>query len=98
MDPDDLTRNGIKNTGARVITYGTPILPGAMFLYALLDDVPILGLPACVFYHATTVFDLLLPRVLAGEVIRKDEIAAMGHGGLCMNCPECRHPVCPFGK
>ena len=98
VDPDDVTRNGIKNTGARIVTYGTPILPGAMFLYARLDSVPILGLPACVFYHPATVFDLLLPRVLAGDEIGKQEIAAMGHGGLCMNCPECRHPVCPFGK
>ena len=98
VDPDDVARNGIKNTGARIITYGAPVLPGAMFLYALLDDVPILGLPACVFYHPATVFDLLLPRVLAGDEVRKEEIAAMGHGGLCMNCPECRHPVCPFGK
>jgi hypothetical protein len=69
-----------------------------MFLYAFMGDVPVLGLPACVFYHATTVFDLVLPRVLAGDEIKKDDIAAMGHGGLCMNCGECRYPVCPFGK
>ncbi len=98
VDPDDVTRTGIIQAGARVVVYGTPILPGAMFLYALLGDVPVLGLPACVFYHATTVFDLLLPRVLAGDEIKKDDIAAMGPGGLCMNCRECRYPVCPFGK
>ena len=98
VDPDDVTRTGIVQAGARVVVYGTPILPGAMFLYALLGDTPVLGLPACVFYHATTVFDLLLPRVLAGDEIKKDDIAAMGPGGLCMNCRECRYPVCPFGK
>jgi molybdopterin biosynthesis enzyme len=98
VDPDDVTRTGIIQAGARVVVYGTPILPGAMFLYAFMGDIPLLGLPACVFYHATTVFDLLLPRVLAGDVIKKDDIAAMGHGGLCMNCRECRYPVCPFGK
>jgi molybdopterin biosynthesis enzyme len=98
VDPDDITRKGIRLSGARIIFYGTPILPGAMFLYALLDGVPILGLPACVFFHANTVFDILLPRVLAGDPITKDEIAELGHGGLCMNCQECRYPVCTFGK
>jgi len=85
VDPDDVTRIGVKNTGAKIILYGTPILPGAMFLYAFLDKTPILGLPACVFYHATTVFDLILPRVLAGDEITKNDIASMGHGGLCLN-------------
>lgn len=98
VDPDDVTRKGIKRTGAKVIFYGTPILPGAMFLYALLGDVPLLGLPACVFFHSYTVFDILLPRVMAGDSISKNEIAELGHGGLCMNCHECRYPVCTFGK
>lgn len=98
VDPDDVTRVGIRRAGAKIRVYGTPILPGAMFLYAHLGGVPILGLPACVYYHAGTVFDVILPRVLAGDVITKDDIAAMGHGGLCLNCKVCRYPVCPFGK
>jgi hypothetical protein len=98
VDPDDVTRRGVRKAGARLIAYGSPILPGAMFLYALLGETPILGLPACVYYHKATVFDLMLPRVLAGESISRSEIAAMGHGGLCLNCPECRFPACPFGK
>ena len=69
-----------------------------MFLYARLGEVQILGLPACVYYHPTTVFDLMLPRVLAGEPITRESIADMGHGGLCLDCPECRYPVCPFGR
>jgi molybdopterin biosynthesis enzyme len=98
VDPDDVTRKGVLKAGARMVAYGSPILPGAMFLYALLDGVPILGLPACVYYHASTIFDLMLPRVLAGDTITRAEIAAMGHGGLCLNCRQCRFPVCPFGK
>lgn len=98
VDPDDVTRIGIQRAGAKIMFYGTPILPGAMFLYAHLDCVPIMGLPACVYYHATTVFDLMLPRVLAGDAITKNDIVALGHGGLCLNCKECRYPVCPFGK
>ena len=98
VDPDDVTRRGIKMSGARIIVYGTPILPGAMFLYANLEGIPVMGLPACVFFHSFTVFDIILPRVLAGDEIKADEIAEMGHGGLCMNCRECRYPVCTFGK
>lgn len=98
IDPDDITRKGIKQSGAKVVFYGTPILPGAMCLYAVLEGVPILGLPACVFFHSYTVFDILLPRVMAGDPITKNEIAELGHGGLCMNCKECRYPVCTFGK
>jgi hypothetical protein len=40
----------------------------------------------------------MLPLILAGEQPTRKEIAALGHGGLCLNCPECRYPVCPFGK
>ncbi|MDZ7598356.1 MAG: XdhC family protein [Desulfobacterales bacterium] len=68
VDPDDVTRMGIRRAGAEIIAYGSPILPGAMFLYAHLDETQILGLPACVYYHPTTVFDLMLPRVLATVV------------------------------
>jgi molybdenum cofactor synthesis domain-containing protein len=98
VDPDDVTRQGVKQVGAEIIAYGAPVLPGAMFLYAKLEGIPILGLPACVFYYETTIFDLTFPRVLAGDEITKNEIAQMGHGGLCLNCNKCRFPVCPFGK
>ena len=98
VDPDDLTRQGIKKIGAEIIAYGAPVLPGAMFIYARLNHTTILGLPACVYYHETTIFDLMFPRVLAGDIITKNEIAEMGHGGLCLNCDKCQFPVCPFGK
>ena len=98
VDPDDVTRQGVKKIGAEVVAYGAPVLPGAMFLYARLEGTPILGLPACVYYHESTIFDLIYPRVLAGDRISKNEIAEMGHGGLCLNCDRCQFPVCPFGK
>lgn len=60
--------------------------------------IPILGIPACGMYHKTTIFDLILIRVLAGEKIGRRELAELGHGGLCLNCKECRYPICPFGK
>ncbi|ABB15537.1 molybdopterin-binding protein [Carboxydothermus hydrogenoformans] len=98
VDPDDLTPGGIKRAGGEVVVYGSPVLPGAMFLYALLDGVPVLGLPGCVMYSKTTIFDLVLPRILAGEVLTRKDIAALGHGGLCLECPVCTYPHCPFGK
>ena len=98
VDPDDVTRQGVKKIGADVLAYGAPVLPGAMFLYAILENTPILGLPACVYYHESTIFDLMFPRVLAGDRISKNEIAEMGHGGLCLNCDRCQFPVCPFGR
>lgn len=111
VDPDDVTRFAIRNFGAVDITYGSSVLPGAMFLVAYISatvrqsdsataasPIPVLGIPACGMYHKTTIFDLILPRVLAGEKIGRKELAELGHGGLCLNCKECRYPVCPFGK
>ena len=73
-------------------------MPGSMFLLAHLDRIPVLGLPACVFYHPTTVFDLIFPLVLADQTVTRKDIARLGHGGLCLDCGECRYPVCHFGK
>jgi molybdenum cofactor synthesis domain-containing protein len=98
VDPDDVTRFAIRELGATDITYGSAVLPGAMFLTACLGEVPILGIPACGMYAKTTVFDLVLPRMLAGEKIGRRELAELGHGGLCLKCDICRYPVCPFGK
>ena len=98
VDPDDVTRHGIRLAGATEIHYGSAVLPGAMFLAAYLGDVPLLGVPGCGLYHRATVLDLVLPRILAGERIGKKELAFLGHGGLCRDCPECSFPHCPFGK
>ena len=99
VDPDDRTPGAIRDTGAEIISYGAPVLPGAMFLLAYFaDGTPILGLPGCVMYAKATVFDLVLPRIAAGVPISRRELKSLGHGGLCLGCPECRYPVCPFGK
>jgi molybdopterin biosynthesis enzyme len=98
VDPDDVTRQAIVSAGGEVLVYGAPVLPGAMFLVARLGAVPVLGIPACGVHHAVTVLDLLLPRVLAGETLTRSALARMGHGGLCLDCPECRFPICPFGR
>jgi len=98
VDPDDVTRKGIRLAGADEIHYGAAALPGAMFLVAYIGKVPLIGVPACGLHHRTTVLDLVLPRILAGEKIGKKELAFLGHGGLCQDCPECTYPHCGFGK
>jgi molybdopterin biosynthesis enzyme len=98
VDPDDVTRHGIRLAGATEMHYGSAVLPGAMFLAAYLGQVPLLGVPACALHHPVTVLDLVLPRILAGEHIGKLELALLGHGGLCRDCQACSYPHCPFGK
>jgi hypothetical protein len=99
VDPDDNTPGAIKTSGARIVTYGAPVLPGAMLLVGYYDDgLPVLGLPGCVMYAKATVFDLILPRIAAGIALTKRDIVSMGNGGLCLGCESCRYPVCPFGK
>jgi hypothetical protein len=98
VDPDDVTRKGIRIAGATEMNYGSAVLPGAMFLVAYVGEGPLLGVPACGLYHRITVLDLVLPRILAGERVGKAELAFLGHGGLCKDCPECSYPHCPFGK
>ena len=99
VDPDDNTPGGIRASGARIVTYGAPVLPGAMFL---LGDYPdgtvVMGLPGCVMYAGATIFDLVLPRIAAGEMLTRADFSAMGEGGLCLGCDPCRWPACPFGK
>lgn len=99
VDPDDRTPGAIKASGAGIVTYGAPTLPGAMLCLGYYeDDTPIVGLPGCVMYAKATVFDLILPRITAGVKIDRRDIIRMGHGGLCLGCKECHYPVCPFGK
>lgn len=98
VDPDDVTPRGIRLSGAAVEKYGAPVLPGAMFLLAYHGNIPVVGLPACAAFFQATVFDLIFPRLLAGERVSAAEIVELGHGGLCLSCDECRFPRCPFGK
>ncbi|MFO7840360.1 MAG: FmdE family protein [Desulfosalsimonadaceae bacterium] len=98
VDPDDVTRKGVLKAGATDCIYGSPVLPGAMFMAAYINDIPILGVPACGMYHRTTILDLTLPRVLAGERLDRSSIAELGHSGLCLDCKSCRFPDCPLGK
>lgn len=98
VDPDDVTPTGIRKSGANIISYGAPTLPGAMFLLSYIGHIPVLGLPGCVMYNKRTIFDLVVPRLVAGEIVTKQDIVKLGHGGLCTGCESCRYPNCGFGK
>ena len=102
VDPDDNTPGAIMDTGAEIITYGAPVLPGAMLLMSYYDNqgskIPVVGLPGCVMYAKRTIFDLILPRIMADDIIKKSEIDKLGQGGLCLNCSVCKYPNCGFGK
>lgn len=99
VDPDDRTPLAIKNTSAQVVSYGAPVLPGAMFMLAYYrEKVPIVGLPGCVMYARRTIFDLILPRLLADDLVTRAELASLGQGGLCLSCDNCTFPNCGFGK
>ncbi len=118
VDPDDLTPGAIQKAGAKIISYGAPVLPGAMFLLGYLPSeqnsnseedknnksllpssvIPVMGLPGCVMFAKRTVFDLILPRIIANQRINKQDIIAYGEGGLCLNCEKCTYPNCGFGK
>ncbi|MDR0355507.1 MAG: molybdopterin-binding protein [Deltaproteobacteria bacterium] len=98
VDPDDLTPGAIKASGAEIVTYGAPALPGAMFLTAYLGEVPVLGLPGCVMFGKKTIFDIVMPRIAAGLKITRRQIRRLGHGGLCLSCPVCIFPGCGFGR
>ena len=102
VDTDDCTPGAIKAFGAKIESYGAPVLPGAMFLLGYYAHegrtVPVMGLPGCVMYAKRTIFDLALPRIVAGEHVTGADLWRYGEGGLCLGCEECRFPHCSFGK
>lgn len=101
VDPDDRTPLAIRNTGARIVCYGAPVLPGAMFMLGHIENdrkTAVMGLPGCVMFHGRTIFDLILPRIMADDEVYPEDIAKLGTGGLCLNCAVCAFPNCGFGK
>ncbi len=98
VDPDDVTYRAIREAGAENFIRGNPIQPGNMFTMGWINGKPVVAVPAAALFYKATSFDIWLPRLLIGDVITKEEVAAKGHGGLCHNCPVCVFPICPFGR
>ena len=98
VDPDDLTPTAIRELGAEIITHGVPSQPGNMTLVAYLGEIPVLGVPGAAISLPTTIFDVLLPQIFAGDRIAKEELIGLGDGGLCRMCRPCHWPNCTFGR
>lgn len=102
VDPGDVTRPALLDAGLTDMLYGMPVLPGAMAMVGRMEspngDIQVMGVPACALFFKNTVFDLLLPRLLAGRRITRGELARLGEGGYCMTCSVCTYPKCGFGK
>jgi molybdopterin biosynthesis enzyme len=99
VDPDDRTPGAIARSGVKIVTYGAPTLPGAMFCLGYFEDgTPVAGLPGCVMYAKATIFDLVLPMIAAGVALKRSDFVRLGHGGLCLGCDTCHYPACGFGK
>lgn len=98
VDPDDLTPTAIRQLGAEIVTHGVPAQPGNMTLVAYLGEIPILGVPGAAISLPTTIFDVLLPQIFAGDKLTKEELIGLEDGGLCQMCEVCHYPNCTFGK
>ena len=98
VDPDDVTRAALVDAGLSDDLYGVPMLPGTMTLVGTIRTAQIIGVPACALFYKTTAFDIVLPRLLAGQTLTRKDLAKLGEGGFCMTCKTCSFPKCPFGK
>ena len=102
VDPGDVTRPALIKAGLSDMLYGMPVLPGTMAMVGRIDTpeggMQVMGVPACALFFKNTVFDLLLPRLLAGRRITRAELARLGEGGYCLGCSVCTYPKCSFGK
>jgi len=98
VDPDDITAQAMAAAGVVYEMKGTPIQPGNNFTIGYLGDTPVCAVPAAALHFPATSFDILLPKMLAGEKIGKEDLARLAHGGLCHFCKKCHYPICPFGR
>ena len=82
LDPLDPVFSALTLVGAPMERHGAPAHPGSLLWLARWDGAPVLGMPTCGMFSQATTFDLVLPRLLAGETIGNRELAGLGHGGL----------------
>lgn len=98
VDPDDLTPGAIRESGAKVVTYGVPVQPGNMFMFAYLGDTTLIGIPGASLFYKNTILDIVLPRIFVGDILTKKDFVKMGEGGFCSTCSVCHYPYCYFGR
>ena len=98
VDPDDVTPAAVRASGAKVVRHGVPSQPGNMLMLAYRGETALVGVPGAAVHTATTTLDVILPQLIAGERITEADLVALGDGGFCQGCGECRWPNCTFGR
>jgi hypothetical protein len=98
LDPLDPAFLALHRLGADLDRYGVPAHPGSLLWLGHWGDRPVLGLPTCGLFSQLTSFDLILPRLLAGEPVDAHALSTLGHGGLLSHevsffPPYARHPT-----
>ena len=88
MDRHDITPRAVERAGGRIVSVGAPVDPGNLLMLAYIDDVPVLGAPGCARSRKVNVVDWVLPRLLVGDRLSREDIIAFGAGGLLEDVPE----------
>ncbi len=88
MDRHDITPRAVERAGGRIVSVGAPVDPGNLLMLAYIDDVPVLGAPGCARSRKVNVVDWVLPRLLVGDRLSREDIVAFGAGGLLEDVPE----------
>ena len=97
VDPDDVSTAAMVAAGVEFEVKGMPVQPGNNFTIGYSGDVAVCAVPAATLFFRATALDLFLPRLLAGERIGREQIAAMGLGGLAIPGTDKCFPNSVFG-
>ena len=98
VDPDDVTPTAVRSCGAEVVSHGVPSQPGNMLLVAYIGDTAVVGVPGAAAKAPTTTFDVLLPQIMTGRKLTKEDLVRLGDGGFCQSCGVCHWPNCSYGR
>ena len=82
MDRRDIVPRALERAGGSVEAVGVPVDPGHLLMLGYLHGIPVLGLPGCARSRKTNVVDWILPRLLAGDHLKRSDLIPLGHGGL----------------
>ncbi|GGL59522.1 molybdopterin-binding protein [Wenxinia marina] len=91
-DIADVAPAAVIAAGGTVEHFGMPVDPGNLLFVGRLDGRPVIGLPGCARSPARNGADWVLERIACGVPVGRDEITAMGVGGLLKEIPQRGRP------
>jgi molybdenum cofactor cytidylyltransferase len=97
-DRHDVIPAAIEAAGGTIRRFGMPVDPGNLLVLGELDGKSVIGLPGCARSPKVNGFDWVLWRILADLPVGRDDIAAMGVGGLLADIPGRPQPREPRGS